>query len=342
MSFPSAEPNLSETSSPPLPMEVIMPRDIEWRDAPRIIASGFAMGTADVVPGVSGGTLAVACGIYERLLTSIASINARSLRALLTFQLREALWIIHYRFLLSLFAGLFTAIIVMVKVVGLPRLLVTQTTLVYSVFFGLVFASVFILGKKLKWTTGRAAWFALGALLGFLVVTRVPVNTPGGPLFMFGYGTVAISAMLLPGISGSFILLILGQYQRVIGALESLIQMDFSALWIVVPFALGCLVGLSAFSRFVAWLLRHHHDPVVAWLCGLLIGSLWRIWPYQHTKAILVRGKMRIVEAAPYMPEEWQILPIALAAAGFASVFLVEFLARARNKAEPTASTGSG
>jgi putative membrane protein len=155
---------------------------------------------------------------------------------------------------------------------------------------------------------------------------------------MFCYGAVAISAMLLPGISGSFILLILGQYQRVIGALESLIHLDLAALWIVVPFSLGCLVGLSAFSRFVAWLLRHYHDPVVAWLCGLLVGSLWRIWPYQNTRAIEVRGKLRVVEAVPYIPDDWQLLPILLALSGFASVFLVEFLARARSRPEASAS----
>lgn len=312
-----------------------MPPDIEWRDAPRIIASGFAMGSADVVPGVSGGTMAVACGIYERLLTSIASINPRSIKALVTLQFREMLWIVHYRFLLSLFAGIFTAIIVMVKLVGLPRLLVTHTSLVYAVFFGLVFASVFILGKKLRWTAACVGWLLLGAILGFVVVTRVPVNTPGGPVFMFGYGTIAISAMLLPGISGSFILLILGQYQRVISALESLLHLDFSALLIVVPFALGCLVGLTAFSRFVAWLLRHYHDPVVAALCGLLLGSLWRIWPYQHTKSIEVRGKLRVVEAVPYLPDQWESLPLVLAIVGFSSVFLIEYLARLRKA--PTA-----
>src|SRR5690606_22541484 len=182
--------------------------DIAWADAPRIIASGFAMGSADVVPGVSGGTLAVACGIYERLLGSIASINPRSIKALLTLRIREMLWIVHFRFLISLLTGIFSAIVIMVKVVGLPQLLLTHTTLVYSVFFGLVFASVFILGKTITWNLNRAGFLLLGTWIGYFVVTRVPVNTPSGPLFMFGYGTVAISAMLLPGISGSFILLI--------------------------------------------------------------------------------------------------------------------------------------
>src|SRR5690606_14142926 len=155
------------------PVEV-MPRDIAWSDAPRIIASGFAMGSADVVPGVSGGTMAVACGIYERLLGSIASINPRSIQALLTLRFREMLWIVHFRFLVSLLVGIFSAIVIMVKVIGLPQLLITHTALVYSVFFGLVFASVFILGKTITWNISRGAFLLLGTALGFFVVTRVP------------------------------------------------------------------------------------------------------------------------------------------------------------------------
>src|SRR5690606_17396634 len=118
---------------------------------------------------------------------------------LLTLRFREMLWIVHFRFLISLLVGIFSAIVIMVKVIGLPQLLITHTTLVYSVFFGLVFASVFILGKTITWNISRGAFLLLGTALGFFVVTRVPVNTPGGPLFMFGYGTIAISAMLLPG-----------------------------------------------------------------------------------------------------------------------------------------------
>jgi putative membrane protein len=201
----------------------------------------------------------------------------------------------------------------------------------------LVLASVFVLGKKIAWSPMRIVSLLVGTLLGWIVVTRVPVDLPGGPVYMFGYGTIAISAMLLPGISGSFILLILGQYERVILALEALIHLDFSALMIVVPFALGCLVGLGAFSRFVAWLLRHYHDPVVAGLCGLLLGSLWRIWPYQETVSREVHGKMKVVEATPFLPSSWEPMPLMLLIAGFAAVFLVEFLAKLQKK--PTASS---
>src|SRR5690606_22794114 len=123
------------------------------------------------------------------------------------------------------------------------------------------------------------------------------------------------------------ILLILGQYERVIGAIESLIHMDFSALLIVVPFGLGCVVGIAAFSRVVAWLLRSYHAPVVAGLCGLLLGSLWRIWPYQHTLTRVVREKERVLQATPYFPESFEIPVLLLMLLGFGVVFLVEWLA---------------
>lgn len=323
------------------PLERTFPADlvdIRWEEAPKIVASGLAMGSADVVPGVSGGTMAVACGIYEQLLAAIGSINKKSVSALLVLDLKRVLRIVHFRFLLSLLAGIFVAIVVMVKIVGLPKLLVSHPTLVYSVFFGLVLASVFVLGRKIAWTVGKVSSLVLGTFLGWLVVTLVPMDTPGGPIHMFGYGTVAISAMLLPGISGSFILLILGQYERVMGALESLLHLDFAALLIVGPFALGCLFGLALFSRFVSWLLRRFHDPVVAGLCGLLLGSLWRIWPYQNTVTREVRGKLKVIEATPYLPESWDLSVVILLVLGFAAVFLVEFLAGMRSKSAHSTS----
>src|SRR5690606_305377 len=185
---------------------------------------------------------------------------------------------------------------------------------------GLVLASVFVLGKKISWSASRVGALAGGTLFGWLVVTLVPVDMPSGPLHMFGYGTVAISAMLLPGISGSFILLIFVQYERIMNSIEALLHRDFSALLVVVPFALGCVFGIAAFSRVVAWMLRRFHDPVVAGLCGLLVGSLWRIWPYQNTVTEEVRGKVKVIEATPFLPEAWDVSVILLMVAGFVAV----------------------
>src|SRR5690606_38629156 len=254
----------------------------------------------------------------------------QSLSALVRLQVAEVLRLVHVRFILSLGLGLVTAVIVMVKVVGLPGLLLTHPTLVYGLFFGLVFASIFILAKKVARGPLPILSAVVGAAFGWGVVTLVPMNMPGSPLHMFLYGVVAISAMLLPGISGSFILLILGQYERVISSLESVLHGDASGLAVVVPFSLGCLVGIGAFSRVVAWLLRRFFDPVMAGLSGLLLGSLWRIWPFQDTVTQEVRGKIKVIEATPKIPEQWEVFPLVLIALGFALVFLIEFLAKQR------------
>ncbi|MCH2109338.1 MAG: DUF368 domain-containing protein [Polyangiaceae bacterium] len=307
--------------------------DIEWSSAGRIVASGFAMGSADIVPGVSGGTMAVATGIYSELLAAIASINLTTLTYLKRFDLSGALKTVHWRFLLSLFFGIGLAVVLMVKLVELPRLLVTNTSEVYAVFFGLVLASVWILGKSIAWNSGRFLALVAGAALGFAVVNLVPVDTPSNPLFMFAYGMIAISAMLLPGISGSFILLILGQYEVIIGAIEDLIHLQLGAFAIVLPFGLGCVFGITGFSRLVSWMLRKFHDPVVAALTGLLLGSLWRIWPYQHTVTQEVRGKLKTVEATPYLPDSLEINILLLTLAGLGGVLLLEWIAGRRKLA---------
>ncbi len=317
-------------------------QDIAWSEAAPVLGSGFAMGSADVVPGVSGGTMAVACGIYEQLLAAIASINPLSIRAALKLDFSEVLRIVHYRFLVSLALGLFAAIVVMIKIVRLPELLLSHPTLVYSVFFGLVAASIFVLGKKVKWTGPQVLALVVGTAFGFAVVNMVPRDMPGSPFFMYLYGVIAISAMLLPGISGSFILLILGQYERVIGALKSLLHLEWGALAIVVPFSLGCLTGIVVFSRLVSWMLRKFHDPVMAGLCGLLLGSLWRIWPYQVTITRVVHEKIKVIKATPVLPESWQMTPLLLLVLGFALVFFIEFLAKKRSLALSSSSIRPG
>jgi putative membrane protein len=161
-------------------------------------------------------------------------------------------------------------------------------------------------------------------------VNIVPVSTPDSPSFLFACGAVAICAMLLPGISGSFILLILGKYAYVLNAVEGLMRFDASQLKVVIPFALGCLTGLAAFSRFLGWLMRKWHDTVLAGLSGLLLGSLWRIWPYQHLDRQVVRGKMKVVEAHAYWPDSFEASVLGLMIAGFLVVVVIELVATKR------------
>lgn len=307
------------------------PTDIPSALVPYIVASGLCMGTADVVPGVSGGTMAVALGIYRRLLVAIASINKHSVQALVRFRLKETFEILHWRFLASLGSGILLAVVIMIKVVKLPELIETSPQAVYSVFFGLVGGSVIILGRRIpKWTVLRVMVGLVSILVGFLIVNLVPVSTPDSMLFVFLCGVIAISAMLLPGISGSFILLILGKYEYVLHAVEGLMHFDLSQLKVVVPFALGCLVGLAAFSRFLTWLMRRWHDTVIASLCGLLVGSLWRIWPYQELKKELVHGKLKTIEAHAFWPDSLDVSAVLLVIGGLAAVLLIEYLANRR------------
>ena len=299
--------------------------DIQWAQAPYIVGSGFCMGTADVVPGVSGGTMAVAMGIYRQLLAAITSADTEAIRALLRFRIPELLARVHWRFLLMLVTGVGLGIGTMVKVVGLPELINTNPTPVYATFFGLVLSSAFILARRIPvWSGGRVGALLGGAGLGFAVVNLVPVDTPEASWFVFFSGTIAISAMLLPGISGSFILLILGKYAYVLNALGNL------DLGVIAPFALGCLVGVIAFSRVVGWALSRWHDTVIAALTGLLIGSLWRIWPYQKLTTIIVRENPRVIGAEPYMPAQLELGVVALFVAGMVGVIALEAFASRR------------
>jgi len=327
----SVDTNAESTSAKSIDVGI---HDIQWDEAAYVVGSGICMGSADVVPGVSGGTMAIALGIYRRLLAAIASINVHSIKALGSFKLGRVFEIVHWRFLGSLLLGIALGIVVMLKVVKLPRLLQEQPTLVYAVFFGLVLASALVLMRRIpNWGPARAAALLVGAAFGFAVVNLVPVDTPESGVFIFMCGMIAICAMLLPGISGSFILLILGKYAYVIGSLERLLHGELSQLKVLVPFGLGCLAGVAAFSRFLGWLLHKWHDTVLAALIGLLFGSLWRIWPYQHLTTTIVRDKPRVIAATPYWPANLEFGVLALILAGLAMVLVVEFAAQRRRTA---------
>ncbi len=304
------------------------PKDASPRQAPYLVLSGFCMGTADVVPGVSGGTMAVIMGIYSELLAAISSINARFLRELARLQVKSSLGLLHWRFLVSLVTGVGLGVGFMVKIVRLPELLNSKPQPVYAVFFGLVAASAIVLLRKLPGLTkARVASFVGGAAAGFLVVNLVPVSTPEHPFFVFLCGMASICAMLLPGISGSFMLLILGKYEYILGAVSHL---DILAL---LPFAFGALIGITGFARILDWLLRRFPHAMLAMLAGLLVGSLWRIWPYQQLDKMAVHGKMKVVAATPFLPSapEWTI--IGLAVIGFAAVLAIEWAATRKSGA---------
>lgn len=305
--------------------------DITPKDVPYTVFSGFCMGTADVVPGVSGGTMAVALGIYHQLLAAITSVDREAVLKLVRLQLRELFAVVHWRFLVSLLGGLGLGVGLMVKVVKLPHMVEADSPhrpLVYAIFFGMVLGSAFTLSRHLeRWNALRYAALVAGTAIGFGIVNLVPVGTPEHPLFIFLCGAIAICAMLLPGISGSFILLILGKYAYVLGALAKL------DLVVILPFVAGCLVGILSFSRLLKWLLDRWHDTMLAGLIGLLVGSLWRIWPYQTLETVVVREKTRVIGATPFWPDTLDFSLIGGFAVGVGFVIALEIYASKRKAA---------
>jgi putative membrane protein len=254
-----------------------------WKETPFLILKGFLMGSADIVPGVSGGTMALILGIYERLLKAIKSGNAKAIKAILRFDIRTFFATIHWKFLLFLLTGIGCAIAFFTKVVPLQVYMHTDPELVYGIFFGLIAGSIYILAKAVSPITWKEwVMLGLGVLIGYWVVTLVPTDTPDTWWFAMLSGSVAIIAMVLPGISGSYILLILRKYDFILSQINLLGDQTSAALLILIPFGIGAIIGLALFSRVLTWLLDHYHGLTLSVLIGFLIGSLYVIWPYQQ------------------------------------------------------------
>lgn len=285
------------------------------------------MGSADVVPGVSGGTMALILGIYERLLNAIRSFDRSWLRDVASLRISIALARNDLAFLLPLLVGIALAIVFFTRVIPLPRLIVTQPEIIYGLFFGLISASVIVLMKEVdNYGAGDIFTTLLGVALGFAIVNLVPLETPTSGWFIFLCGFIAISAMLLPGISGSFILLILGKYAYIIDALG---RFD---LWIILAFGTGAITGLVVFSRAIVWLLNHFHRSTLLVIKGILIGSLWIIWPFQERVFVTVRGKSKLLESSPVWPEAIDstvLAALVVLVAGFVFVMVIDRLASA-------------
>lgn len=287
------------------------------------------MGAADVVPGVSGGTMAFILGIYTRLIDAIKSFDAVWLRALVRLDFMRALSRPHLSFLIPLGLGIVSAIAFFTRVVPIPALLRSHPEQVYGLFFGLVVGSVVVLLRELGWRSRtELVWLAVGIVIGGVIVTAVPTTTPDDWWFITFSGAVAICAMVLPGISGSFILLIMGKYAYV---LDGIGHLDFS---IIAPFALGAMLGLVAFTRALSWLLHRFERAMLLVICGFLLASLWVIWPFQDRVYVIVRGKQRLIESVPLMPsfDGSGLQAAALAALGFAIVIVASAIAQRRQR----------
>ncbi len=254
------------------------------RETPILGIKGFLMGSADIVPGVSGGTMALILDIYERLLNAIKSVDARFLKSLAKFKFKSAFDELHWLFLVPLLAGILSAGVFFTTVVPLQIYMFTHPEIVYGLFFGLIVGSIYILIKEqsqFRWKEGLSLLGGLG--IGLWIVTLVPTDTPDHPAFVFLTGMISISAMILPGISGSYLLLIMRKYEYILSNIALIWGGDpISGIINILPFTLGTIVGIAAFSRFLSWLLKRFHSQTIAVLIGFMVGSLFVIWPYQH------------------------------------------------------------
>lgn len=245
---------------------------MEWL---MIYLKGMAMGAADVVPGVSGGTIAFITGIYERLIDAIRAINLGWFRLLFQRQWQQCWQRADGGFLLALVAGIGTSVLLLAGVIG--WLLVNEPVLIWAFFFGLIVASsLFIVRQISRWSVAAAVLLCLGVALAVAIGMARPAAIEVGPAYLFLCGSIAICAMILPGISGSFILVLMGAYSVVLQAVH---QLDLVLLLI---FLAGCVCGILVFSHVLGWLLHRFHDPMLATLTGFLIGSLYLIWPWKE------------------------------------------------------------
>lgn len=295
------------------------------RDYAVIGLKGICMGSADVVPGVSGGTMAFITGIYEELILSIRSVDLPALRLLVSLRIGEALSRVRWRFLAALLSGILLAVFSLAKAIAWT--LDHHPVLIWAFFFGLVLASVVTVRRRVsRWPFGTVSASLVSAVAAYLLVGLVPVETPDARWFVFLCGVIAICAMILPGISGSFMLVLLGKYQHMLAAVND------RDVWTLAVFACGAAVGITSFARVLGWVFRRYHDLTVAALTGLMLGSLRKVWPWKETVSTFLNrhGREVPLEQVNVLPGAFDgtvVAAIGLAALGFVLVLALERLA---------------
>lgn len=291
------------------------------KDYGLLVLKGMGMGAADVVPGVSGGTIAFIVGIYEELINSIKCINGTNLKLLLTGKIASFWKNINANFLLSIVSGILISIFSLAKLI--TWLLVTHPILVWAFFFGLVLASTWFVSKDIKeWNWKTILSFIVGAILAFYITVATPAQTPDGLWFIFLCGVIAICAMILPGISGSFILVLLGKYFYIMEAVKTF------NIPIMITFICGALIGITSFSHVLSYALRRFHNITIATLAGFMLGSLNKVWPWKETLETYTdsHGVIKPLVEANIVPNQLITEAVILMIVGFAIVYFLEKL----------------
>jgi putative membrane protein len=288
----------------------------------------MGMGAADVVPGVSGGTIAFITGIYEELINTIKSVNLTSLKLLFTFKLKDFWKAVNANFLLALISGIGISFYTLARLI--KHLLETQPILIWSFFFGLIVASAIVIAKKItEWKARTIIAMLIGIGIAYMITEITPAEAPTSYWFLFLSGALAICAMILPGISGAFILVLLGSYNYILSALSSF-KID-----VIAVVGAGAAVGILSFSHLLSWLLNKYHNMTIGLLSGFMIGSLNKVWPWKETLTTRVdrHGEIVPVIQDNILPGTFETLAnqdsqvffaLALAVVGFLLIWVME------------------
>ena len=289
------------------------------KDYAVLMLKGMGMGAADVVPGVSGGTIAFIVGIYDELINSIKSINLESLKLFFSGKWATFWKKINGNFLFFLLAGIGISVFSLAKLI--TWLLVNQPILVWSFFFGLVLASTWFVSKDIKEWKNWKTWvaFVIGVVVAFYITVATPAETPSNLLFIFLCGAIAICAMILPGISGSFILVLLGKYFFIMDAVKTL------DVVVIAVFGAGVCIGITSFSHILSYALAHFRNITLAVLTGFMLGSLNKVWPWKEVVETFVdsHGEVKPLIETNILPNAHVPEAVVLMVVGF---FLVYFL----------------
>jgi len=318
----------------------------QFKDYLFILLKGIAMGAADVVPGVSGGTIAFISGIYEELIESIDNLSLNVFKVWKKDGFKTAWKSINGSFLLTLFSGIAISILSLAKLI--KWLLHNEPILLWAFFFGLVLASILYIGKQIQsWSPKIIIAIFITSILSYFITLAEPFASPDSPIYLLFCGFIAIIAMILPGVSGAFILLILGAYETAINTVNNLIEGLTTGNWDILKVALlnffmlgiGAIIGLKVFSKVLNWMFKHHKNLTLAILTGFMIGSLNKIWPWKNVLKTRINSEGLEVTALDesILPTSYNGDPNILFAVifiviGFATILILEGLGNKKAK----------
>ncbi len=301
-----------------------------------LVLKGIAMGAANVIPGVSGGTMALITGIFERFIDAIKSFNMHAIKLLFGFKLKEFAKYTDLYFLIAVFGGIAIAIITLAQL--FDYLFTNYPVYIWAYFFGLVLASVYFVGKTVSsWKMSVIITFIIGTTIAVIISVMNPATENSGIIYLLLCGVVAICSMILPGLSGSFVLILMGNYQLVM--IDAVNDRNLS---ILIPVGIGAVVGLLAFSHILSWVFKRYRDQTISLLTGFILGSLSVLWPWQKLiymkdaagETILKKGEPIVMKYERILPEAFSsevIYAILFAVVGIISIWAIEKAAEVKS-----------